>query len=145
MGRGLFSLDMLIRIHSKMVSSIRDKGGRLDSIFFCPHSPADQCDCRKPKPGMLLEISDRLGIGLSGVPVVGDSLRDLEAAAAAGAMPVMVQTGQGRLTQEKLLQGALFPTLGQTPVYADLAEFTDAVLDGHLESVANHTDQGPRH
>ena len=82
-GRGLFSLEMLTRIHRKMASSIRDKGGRLDSIFFCPHSPADQCGCRKPKPGMLLEISDRLSIGLSGVPFVGDSLRDLEAAAAA--------------------------------------------------------------
>ena len=144
-GRGLFSLDMLIRIHSKMASSIRDKGGRLDSVFFCPHSPADQCGCRKPKPGMLLEISDRLGIELSGVPVVGDSLRDLEAAAAAGAMPVMVQTGRGRLTQEKLSQGELSHTLGQMPVYADLAEFTDAVLDGHLESVADHTDQGSHH
>ena len=144
-GRGLFSLDMLIRIHSKMASSIRDKGGRLDSVFFCPHSPADQCGCRKPKPGMLFEISDRLGIGLSGVPFVGDSLGDLQAAAAAGAMPVMVQTGQGRLTQEKLLQGELFPTLGQTPVYADLAAFTDAVLDGHLESVTGHADQGPHH
>ena len=144
-GRGLFSLDMLIRIHSKMASSIRDKGGRLDSVFFCPHSPADQCGCRKPKPGMLLEISDRLSIGLSGVPVVGDSLRDLEAAAAAGAMPVMVKTGRGRLTQEKLSQGELSHTLGQTPVYADLAAFTDAVLDGNLESVARHTGQGTHH
>ena len=144
-GRGLFSLEMLIRIHRKMASSIRDKGGRLDSVFFCPHSPADQCGCRKPKPGMLLEISDRLGIRLSGVPVVGDSLRDLEAAAAAGAMPVMVKTGRGRLTQEKLSQGELSHTLGQTPVYADLAAFTDAVLDGRLESVARHTDQGTHH
>ena len=144
-GRGIFSLDMLIRIHSKMASSIRDKGGRLDSVFFCPHSPADQCGCRKPKPGMLLEISDRLSIGLSGVPVVGDSLRDLEAEAAAGAMPVMVKTGRGRLTQEKLSQGELSHTLGQTPVYADLAAFTDAVLDGNLESVARHTGQGTHH
>jgi len=144
-GRGLFSLEMLIRIHRKMASSIRDKGGRLNSVFFCPHSPADQCGCRKPKPGMLLEISDRLGIRLSGVPVVGDSLRDLEAAAAAGAMPVMVKTGRGRLTQEKLSQGELSHTLGQTPVYADLAAFTDAVLDGRLESVARHTDQGTHH
>ena len=144
-GRGLFSLEMLIRIHRKMASSIRDKGGRLDSVFFCPHSPADQCGCRKPKPGMLLEISDRLGIRLSGVPVVGDSLRDLEAAAAAGAMPVMVKTGRGRLTQEKLSQGELSHTLGQTPVYADLAAFTDAVLDGRLESVARHTDQRTHH
>ena len=144
-GRGLFSLEMLTRIHRKMASSIRDKGGRLDSVFFCPHSPADQCGCRKPKPGMLLEISDRLSIGLSGVPVVGDSLRDLEAAAAAGAMPVMVKTGRGRLTQEKLSQGELSHTLGQTPVYADLAAFTDAVLDGSLESVARHTDQGTHH
>ena len=144
-GRGVFSLDMLIRIHSKMASSIRDKGGRLDSVFFCPHSPADQCSCRKPKPGMLLEISDRLSTGLSGVPFVGDSLRDLEAAAAAGAMPVMVKTGRGRLTQEKLSQGELSHTLGQTPVYADLAAFTDAVLDGNLESVVRHTDQGTHH
>jgi len=144
-GRGLFSLEMLTRIHRKMASSIRDKGGRLDSVFFCPHSPADQCGCRKPKPGMLLEISDRLNIGLSGVPVVGDSLRDLEAAAAAGAMPVMVKTGRGRLTQEKLSKGELSHTLGQTPVYADLAAFTDAVLDGRLESVARHTDQGTHH
>ena len=144
-GRGLFSLEMLTRIHRKMASSIRDKGGRLDSIFFCPHSPADQCGCRKPKPGMLLEISDRLSIGLSGVPVVGDSLRDLEAAAAAGAMPVMVKTGRGRLTQEKLSQGELSHTLGQTPVYADLAAFTDAVLDGNLESVVRRTGQGTHH
>ena len=144
-GRGLFSLDMLIRIHSKMASSIRDKGGRLDSVFFCPHSPADECGCRKPKPGMLLEISDRLGIGLSGVPFVGDSLGDLEAATAAGAMPVIVKTGRGQLTQENLLQTELSHTLGQTPVYADLAEFTDAVLDGHLKSVTGHTDQGPHH
>jgi D-glycero-D-manno-heptose 1,7-bisphosphate phosphatase len=144
-GRGLFSLEMLIRIHRKMASSIRDKGGRLDSVFFCPHSPANRCGCRKPKPGMLLEIRDRLGIGLSGVPVVGDSLRDLEAAAAAGAMPVMVKTGRGRLTQEKLSQGELSHTLGQTPVYPDLAAFTDALLDGRLESVARNTDQGTRH
>ena len=144
-GRGLFSLEMLTRIHRKMASSIRDKGGRLDSVFFCPHSPADQCGCRKPKPGMLLEISDRLSIGLSGVPFVGDSLRDLEAAAAAGAMPVLVKTGQGRLTQEKLSQGELSHTLGQTPVYADLAAFTDAVLDGNLESVVRRTGQGTHH
>jgi D-glycero-D-manno-heptose 1,7-bisphosphate phosphatase len=144
-GRDLFSQEMLIRIHRKMASSIRDKGGRLDSVFFCPHSPAEQCGCRKPKPGMLLEISDRLGIGLSGVPVVGDSLRDLEAAEAAGAIPVLVKTGRGRLTQEKLSKGELSHTLGQTPVYADLAAFTDAVLDGRLESVARHTDQGTHH
>jgi len=144
-GRGLFSQEMLIRIHRKMASSIRDKGGRLDSVFFCPHSPAEQCGCRKPKPGMLLEISDRLGIGLSGVPVVGDSLRDLEAAEAAGAIPVLVKTGRGRLTQEKLSKGELPHTLGQTPVYADLAAFTDAVLDGRLESVARHPDQGMHH
>jgi len=144
-GRGLFSQEMLIRIHRKMASSIRDKGGRLDSVFFCPHSPAEQCGCRKPKPGMLLEISDRLGIGLSGVPVVGDSLRDLEAAEAAGAIPVLVKTGRGRLTQEKLSKGELSHTLGQTPIYADLTAFTDAVLDGRLESVARHTDQGTHH
>ena len=72
------------------------------------------------------------------MPVVGDSLRDLEAAEAAGAIPVLVKTGRGRLTQEKLSKGEQSHTLGQTPVYADLAAFTDAVLDGRLESVARH-------
>ncbi len=141
----LVGSEMCIGTGRKMASSIRDKGGGLDSVFFCPQGPAGQGGCRKPNPGMLLKISARLGIGLSGVPVVGDSLRDLEAAEAAGAIPVLVKTGRGRLTQEKLSKGELPHTLGQTPVYADLAAFTDAVLDGRLESVARHTDQGTHH
>jgi len=75
-------------------------GGSIDAIFFCPHTNADNCDCRKPKPGMLKEIAARYNVSLAGVPVVGDSLRDLESAVAAGAQPILVLTGKGRKTEK---------------------------------------------
>jgi D-glycero-D-manno-heptose 1,7-bisphosphate phosphatase len=92
-------------------------GGRIDAIFFCPHADDANCGCRKPKPGMLHEIAKRLNVDIEGVPMVGDSLRDLQAAAAAGAKPVLVLTGKGRKTRET---GGLPPG---TVVYPDLAAF----------------------
>ena len=130
--RGVFNLEMLNRIHRKMVKSIREKGGRLESIFFCPHGPDDACYCRKPKPGLFLEISQRLGIPLDGVPAVGDSLRDLEAASSAGARPILLQTGNGRETRSRLLGMPSSDPLRETPVYPDLKAFTEALLDGAL-------------
>lgn len=97
-GRGLFETDTLIAIHEKMNKALALVGGRLDAIFFCPHTNEDQCDCRKPRPGMLREIAARFNADLAGVPAIGDSLRDLKAAAAAGAQPVLVLTGKGRKT-----------------------------------------------
>ncbi|MBP09206.1 MAG: D-glycero-beta-D-manno-heptose-1,7-bisphosphate 7-phosphatase [Acidiferrobacteraceae bacterium] len=130
--RGLFSQEMLNRIHRKMVTSIREKGGRLESIFFCPHGPDDACSCRKPRPGLFLEISQRLRVPLDGVPAVGDSLRDLEAASSAGAKPILVQTGRGQETRTKLLNSDSSGSLSETQIYPDLKAFTEALLDGAL-------------
>lgn len=96
--RGLFTLETLFEIHKKMNRLLAEVGGTLDGIFFCPHAPAAGCACRKPQPGLLREIEQRLGVSLRSVPVVGDSLRDLEAARAVGADPILVRTGKGERT-----------------------------------------------
>ena len=94
-GRGLFGMDVLNAIHDKMLRSAAQVGAHIDAVFFCPHTDADGCECRKPKPGMLREIALRFNTEMAGVPAVGDSLRDLQAAAAVGARPILVMTGKG--------------------------------------------------
>jgi D-glycero-D-manno-heptose 1,7-bisphosphate phosphatase len=113
--RGLFDMATLNAIHAEMHRAVNLAGGRIDAVFFCPHAADSGCKCRKPKPGLLLEIASRMDVGLAGVPMVGDSLRDLEAAAAAGATPYLVLTGKGKKTEEAggLPQGTrVFPDLG---------------------------------
>ena len=126
--RGLFTLDTLARIHNKMLELVRDKGGEIDAMFFCPHGPDDGCRCRKPLPGLFEEIADRLKVNLSlnGVWTVGDSERDITAAATVGAKAALVRTGKGQHTLKKS------KALDGVPVYADLAAFTDALLAGNL-------------
>lgn len=115
-GRGLFETDTLVAIHDKMVKSLAQVGGRIDAIFFCPHTNADVCDCRKPKSGMFKDIGARFNVDLADVPAIGDSLRDLQAAVDVGAQPMLVLTGKGGLT-------AIDPALpADTKVFADLAE-----------------------
>ena len=114
-GRGLFGMDMLNAIHEKMIKAASHVCGSIDAIFFCPHTNADNCDCRKPKPGMFREIASRFNADLAGVPAIGDSLRDLQAAAAVGAQPMLVLTGKGRKTVD---DPALPP---DTLVFPDLA------------------------
>ena len=97
--RGLFDMAALNAIHAEMHRVVGLAGGRIDAIFFCPHAADSGCECRKPKPGLLLEIASRMDVGLAEVPMVGDSLRDLEAAAAAGAKPYLVLTGKGKKTR----------------------------------------------
>jgi D-glycero-D-manno-heptose 1,7-bisphosphate phosphatase len=116
-GRGLFDMATLNAIHDSMHRTVHQAGGRIDAVFFCPHADASNCECRKPKPGMLLEIAKRMNVELDGVPMVGDSLRDLQAAAAAGAKPVLVLTGKGRKTRDA---GGL---PAGTVIVADLAAF----------------------
>ena len=99
-GRGLFETDTLMAIHDKMIKALAQVGGRIDAIFFCPHTNADNCECRKPKTGLFQEISNRLGVRLAGVPGIGDSLRDLQAIAQMGGRPILVLTGKGERTQE---------------------------------------------
>ena len=133
-GRGLFSIDTLNKIHIHMLERVRQKGGDLDAIFFCPHGPDDGCECRKPKPGMLAELSKRLKTNLTAVPAVGDSLRDLQAARDVHALPVLVRTGKGQQTQERLMDS----DLADTAVYDDLSAFTDSLLSGELAQRVKH-------
>lgn len=113
-GRGLFGMDTLNAINDKMVRSLAQVGGRLDAIFFCPHAADSTCECRKPKPGLFLQIAERFNVDLKGVPCVGDSLRDLQAGVSAGCQPYLVLTGKGEKTREspELPPGTLiFPDL----------------------------------
>ena len=113
--RGLLDMHTLNAIHDKMHKAVALAGGRIDAIFFCPHAAEADCHCRKPKTGMLEEVAERYNLSLPGVPVVGDSLRDLESAAKAEAQPILVLTGKGSKTQSNggLPQGTL--------IYPDLA------------------------
>ena len=115
--RGLFDTSTLIAIHDTLARAVAQAGGRIDAFFFCPHAADSACECRKPKPGMLLEIARRFNVSLQGVCMVGDAQRDVDAAAAAGARPVLVLTGKGRKTRD---EGRLPPG---TEVFADLAAF----------------------
>jgi D-glycero-D-manno-heptose 1,7-bisphosphate phosphatase len=117
--RGLFSTRTLFEIHDALQRAAVQAGGRVDAFFFCPHAADAACQCRKPQPGMLLEVARRFNIALEDTYMVGDALRDVQAAAAAGARPVLVLTGKGQKTQAEgnLPQG--------TQVFADLAAFAE--------------------
>ncbi|MGJ7582359.1 D-glycero-beta-D-manno-heptose 1,7-bisphosphate 7-phosphatase [Variovorax sp. RHLX14] len=95
LGRGLFDVASLNAMHAKMHKMLAAVGGKIDAIFYCPHSPDEDCNCRKPKPGLFIQIGERYGIDLAGVPTAGDSLRDLQAGAAAGCEPHLLLTGMG--------------------------------------------------
>src|SRR3954468_8250082 len=97
--RGLFDTATLVSIHDALQRAVSQVGGRIDAFFFCPHAADSAGECRKPRPGMLLEIARRFNVSLTDVYMVGDAPRDLEAAAAAGARPVLVLTGKGRKTR----------------------------------------------
>ena len=131
--RGLFDMQTLCAIHDKMLRLLNEKGGKLDAILFCPHGPDDGCSCRKPLPGMFEELEQRGGCSLKGVPAVGDSLRDLQAAAAVGALPVLVKTGKGRESMKRLSSDPDMAVVGTVPVYMDLGAFVDELLEGGLD------------
>jgi len=118
-GRGLFGMTTLTEIHEKMFKALNQVGGRIDAVFFCPHAANSNCECRKPEPGMLLEIGRRFNVALGEVTMVGDAKRDLEAAAAAGVKPVLVLTGKGAKTKA---EGGLPPG---TRIFPDLEAFAE--------------------
>ena len=123
-GRGLFSLEDLNQMHAKFHAALARVGGHIDGIFFCPHHPDAGCRCRKPAPGLLHAISLRLGIPLSEVPVIGDAKRDVDAALAARAQPLLVRTGKGERTLSE------HPELARLPCFADLSAAVDYLLEG---------------
>lgn len=122
-GRGLFDYDALFAIHDKLQRALADMGGRVEAIAYAPDHPGRATGMRKPAPGMLLDLGRRLGVSLRGVHAVGDSMRDIEAAQAAGATPVLVRTGFGRETE-----AALGAKREGVTVYNDLAAFAAALI-----------------
>lgn len=128
-GRGLVDMASLNAVHRRMMQLLYEKGGRIDAVFFCPHVPEDHCDCRKPLPGLMLQIADRYGIDgqLAKVPMVCDTARDLKAAQAAGCEPHLVLTGRAAaLTPEVLAQWVA--GIDGVSVHNDLAAFAEFVL-----------------
>ena len=127
LGRNTFDMATLNAMHTKMNQLLAAHGGRIDAVFFCPHAPEEPCTCRKPLPGLFEQIGERFGVSLHDVPVVGDSLRDLQAGVAVGCEPHLVRTGKGaRLNAEQL--SALCALIPGTRVHADLGAFAQHLL-----------------
>ncbi len=122
--RGLYDLETLHAMHSKMARMLEPYGGYVEAVFFCPHGPKDGCNCRKPRDGMFQDIAARYIQDLTGVPAIGDSLRDLQAARTAGAQPILVKTGKGKRT----LASAQPEELEDVPVFNNLAEVAEMLL-----------------
>lgn len=123
--RGYFSLETLNAMHDKLQALLGKRGAKVEAIFYCPHGPNDTCDCRKPKPGLFHQAAKTFALDLNGVLAVGDSWRDIEAAQAAGASPVLVKTGKGQQTASKHKQDLLE---SEVPIFDNLASFVDSLL-----------------
>ena len=122
-GRGLFSIETLHAMHEKMHHLLQQHGGHIETVFFCPHLPDMGCPCRKPSPGMLLQLADRLGVDLRGVPFIGDTVSDIQAATQAGATPILVRSGKGERT---LVERDKLPESIQ--IFDDLADYVSQLL-----------------
>lgn len=130
-GRGILPLDLAWEINRRLVAVIQQAGGRVDGVYMCPHAPEDNCDCRKPKPGLILQAADELSLDLQRSILVGDALSDLLAGQAAGIpQTILVRTGRG-LEQEKLPRPA---ELRPFQIFNDLADAISAILDEHTEN-----------
>ena len=125
LGRGLFDVAALNAMHAKMHKLVAAAGGRIDAVFYCPHSPEETCNCRKPQPGLYEQIGERYGMDLQGVHTVGDTLRDLQAGTAVGCVPHLVLTGKGAKFRDQPLS-ADFPA--GTRTHDDLSAFADWLL-----------------
>jgi D-glycero-D-manno-heptose 1,7-bisphosphate phosphatase len=127
LGRGTFDMSTLNAMHAKMNQLLAKQGGRIDAVFFCPHAPEDACSCRKPMPGLLEQIGERFGVEFADVPVVGDSLRDLEAGQAVGCPTHLVRTGKAAQLDDAQI-AALCAQVPGTVVHADLAAFAEYLI-----------------
>jgi D-glycero-D-manno-heptose 1,7-bisphosphate phosphatase len=127
-GRGMIDMASVNAVHVHMMHSLQGFGGRIDAVFFCPHTPDDNCDCRKPLPGMMLDIGRRYGVDLAQVPMVCDTLRDLQAAQAAGCEPHLVRSGRAAALDAGQVAGLVEQVPG-TFVHRDLAELATHLLE----------------
>ena len=121
--RGLFDAKTLSEIHDKMRYLTEIHGGTIESIYFCPHGPDDQCLCRKPKPGLLKTFARNKKVALDGIPVIGDSWRDIQAGWSVGGRPILVKTGNGARTL------AAHSNIN-VPVFDNLYEASQFILSG---------------
>jgi D-glycero-D-manno-heptose 1,7-bisphosphate phosphatase len=127
-GRGMIDMASVNAVHAHMLRQLMAVGGRLDAVFFCPHTPEDRCECRKPLPGLLHDIGKRYNLDLKHVPLVGDTLRDLQAAQAAGCEPHLVLTGRAAGLDAAQVHGLTSQVPG-TQVHVDLAAFAEHLLN----------------
>ena len=126
-GRGVMSLAQLAAVHERMQAEAAAHGGTIDAVLYCPHAPEERCSCRKPAPGLIQAAVAGSGIAASDTIVVGDDLRDLEAAERAGIAAALVRTGKGRRTEAMLGNAAV-------PAYDDLRELARAILAARPDS-----------
>ncbi|WP_461481127.1 D-glycero-beta-D-manno-heptose 1,7-bisphosphate 7-phosphatase [Porticoccus sp.] len=134
-GRGLFDLDDLEAMHARLNELVLEQGGELSGIFYCPHRPEDACHCRKPAAGLLDAIADEFQLSLQGVPLIGDSLRDLQSGLSHRCTPILVRTGKGASTETRL-PSQPEPALQQTAVFDDLAQAVDHLL-AHVSGISH--------
>lgn len=132
--RGLFDMATLNSIHDKMHRELAQLGGRIEAVFYCPHSADEHCSCRKPKTGMILEIGKRFSVELDKVYAVGDALRDLQAYASAGCQPILVRTGKGEATLAAAISSADHALPVNTWICADLNEAAQRILAEYAEA-----------
>ena len=126
-GRGMIDMATINAVHAYMNRKLMEQGGRFDAVFFCPHTPEEHCDCRKPLPGMMLDIARRYTMDLGGVPMVGDTLRDLQAAQAAGCEPHLVLSGRAAGLDDETLARYVEQVPG-TVVHDHLGAFADHLM-----------------
>jgi D-glycero-D-manno-heptose 1,7-bisphosphate phosphatase len=143
LARGLFDTGAMNAVHTKMNQALAKVGGRIDAVFFCPHGPSEGCRCRKPLPGLFEMIAERYGVELTDVPLVGDTLRDLEAGAAVGCQPHLVRTGKGARLDEEQLE-AIVEKVPGAQVHADLAAFAEHLIRSQRRErgESGHQDSG---
>jgi len=124
LSRKYFDDDQLSEIHHLLCSMVKQSGGTIDGIFYCPHHPDEGCSCRKPKTGLLEQIENELSCKLQGCYFVGDSLKDIQAALAFGCKPILVRTGKGSITEQNIADTSdLF-----VPIHDDLADVVSSIL-----------------
>jgi D-glycero-D-manno-heptose 1,7-bisphosphate phosphatase len=126
-GRGMIDMATINAVHVHMNQLLQAQGGRLDAVFFCPHTPEDNCQCRKPRPGMMQDIGLRYGVDLAHISMVADTLRDLQAAQAAGCKPHLVKSGRAAALNTEQLDAWLSSVPG-TQVHTTLDDFVDSLL-----------------
>lgn len=130
-GRGLLDMASVNAVHARMNQLLMAQGGRIDAVFFCPHAPDVECACRKPLPGMMKDIGRRFGVDLNHVPLVSDTLRDMQAAQAAGCEPHLVRSGRAAALDDAALE-RLIDQVPATQVHNSLGEFADWLLRREL-------------